>query len=141
MTEQKKRTLKRWCPYLKERKRLMEQIFVLQKKVQRLKQHKQKIITRVKAKEKKAASIIDSAANFKPMAKELFNNELKNACAKKQAYDYSDSIKDFSFEISFYSNRAYEHIRKTCFTLPCSRTIRRNLYPIACDPGFLTGVL
>ena len=139
-SNKKKKIPKHWLPYVVEGKRLTDKIIHLQRKVRRMKMKTQKALSKMKTKEKKASCIIKSARNFKPIAKEIFQNELKNACAKKQSYDYSSSIKNFALKVSFHSNGAYEELRMG-FTLPSSRTLRRYLHPVACDPGFLTGVL
>ena len=121
-SKKKKKIPKHWLPYVVERKRLTDKIIHLQRKVRRMKMKTQKALSKMKTKEKKASCIIKSARSFKPIAKEIFQNELKNACAKKQSYDYSSSIKNFALKVSFHSNGAYEELRKG-FTLPSTTTI------------------
>jgi len=79
-------------------------------------------------------------------AKMLFENELINGQRKPEARTYTQDIKDFAFKISFYSNQAYNFLLSKApgengLSLPSSRSIRRYLLPIDCQPGHLLKVL
>lgn len=57
----------------------------------------------------------------------------------KNAVRYTNTMKDFSKTLYFYSPKAYNYCR-ILFTLPHPSTIRSWMSSIQCEPGFLTEV-
>lgn len=70
---------------------------------------------------------------------ELVENQAKNI-HRKTKKDFSDRIKEFAITMHYYSPKAYEYLREN-FRLPTSRTIRRWLETVDCEPGFLSDVI
>lgn len=65
----------------------------------------------MKERDKKASLIIKRTDNFKPKAKEILTNEIKNETAESQARRYSSELIDFCLQIRLYSNGVYNDSR------------------------------
>ena len=75
------------------------------------------------------------------MAKELFNNQLKNAsCSSGQSQRYADEIKQFALTLHYYSPKAYDFVHKI-LALPHPSSIRAWGASVDCSPGYLTNVI
>jgi hypothetical protein len=70
---------------------------------------------------------------------ELIKNQAINR-QRKRNKNFSQKIKEFAFTMHFYSPRSYAYLR-SIFDLPTSRTIRRWLESVECDPGFLVDTI
>ncbi|XP_057366952.1 uncharacterized protein LOC130687810 [Daphnia carinata] len=69
-------------------------------------------------------------------AYQLFLNEKWNSGKRTEGRRYSSFIRDLAINLSYYSNAAYEKLRKI-FTLPSVRSLRRYLAPVGCSSGIL----
>ena len=56
---------------------------------------------------------------------------------KNKGKEFSEDMRSFAHGLLFHSTRAYEHVGKL-FSLPSTRTMRRDLGCIDCWPGLLT---
>lgn len=90
--------------------------------------------------QKALADKLRSPKQMNPMAAELFENEKRNEGKRPKQRRYSNKMKLFALEHSFYSNAGYNNLKKV-FYLPNIRSIRRDLEGIECDPGILYQVL
>lgn len=89
-------------------------------------------------------NIISSSAlehlekNVDDIPKLLMNRYLQNArraTITKEAYP--EKLKEFACTLQFYSNKAYEYVRRTyAMALPHPATIRRWTTNVDCTPGF-----
>jgi hypothetical protein len=70
---------------------------------------------------------------------ELVDNQGKNK-TRRTNRDYSDEIKTFALTVHYYSPKTYNYLRSK-FILPSSRTIRKWLESVDCEPGFLKDVI
>ena len=126
-------------------KKLSTQVRTLQQKVRRrnkkIKSIKQLLNTL------KREQLVDSEQNallhnnFGNMAKELFNNQLKNAsCSSGQSRRYADEIKQFALTLHYYSPKAYDFVCKI-LALPHPSSIRAWGASVDCSPGYLTNTI
>lgn len=114
-------------------------IDTLQQKVSRLKKRTriQKNLLKMLQKENKLQfAQLDS---IEGCIGELLKNQAINK-GRKTNKTYSQKIKEFALTLYFYSPKAYAYMR-SLFNLPTSRTIRRWLEAVDCEPGFLTDVI
>uniref|UniRef100_A0A2S2NZV2 THAP domain-containing protein 9 n=1 Tax=Schizaphis graminum TaxID=13262 RepID=A0A2S2NZV2_SCHGA len=77
--------------------------------------------------------------NFGGFTLNLLMHERKCKTLDKQGVRYTNTMKDFSKTLYFYSPKAYAYVRKL-FTLPHPSTIRSWISSFKCEPGFLTEV-
>lgn len=77
--------------------------------------------------------------NFDGITLNLLLHERKCKMLGKQGVRYTNTMKDFSKTLYFYSPKAYAYVRKL-FTLPHPSTIRGWISSFKCEPGFLTEV-
>ena len=78
--------------------------------------------------------------NFGGMARDIFDNQLKNTKGNANARRYSDEIKQFALTLHYYSPKAYDFIRKVLH-LPNPSSIRAWSASVDCSPGFLIEVM
>ena len=76
--------------------------------------------------------------NFGGMAKEIFQNELKNAKATADPR-YTIEWKQFAMTLHYYSPRAYDFVFKF-FALPHASSISSWAASVDCEPRYLTNV-
>jgi len=77
--------------------------------------------------------------NFGGFTLNLLMHERKCKTLDKQGVRYTNTMKDFSKTLYFYSPKAYAYVRKL-FTLPHPSTIRSWISSFKCEPGFLTEI-
>lgn len=127
----------------------MSQNIELRRQLKREKQAKLKMkleMAALKKEVQRARAILRSSESMNPLAAELFRNELRNGVLHPQSRTYTEEIKDFAVRQSFYSNAGYRHLRSASpgdpgLSLPSTRSIRRYLEPIECNPGYLVNVM
>ena len=126
-------------PVKKQLPKLRKSVHALRKQVLRLKRKAQiqKNVLALLQKDSKIQQaqldVIDGCLG------ELVKNQAKNKIRKKRK-EYSQKIKEFALTIYYYSPKAYAYLR-TVLELPASRSIRRWLEVVDCQPGFLSDVL
>ena len=77
--------------------------------------------------------------NFGGMAKEIFQNELKNSQATTDQR-YTVELKLFVMTLHFYSPRAYDFVCKLS-AFPYMSSIRNWASSVDCEPGHMTNVI
>ena len=111
----------------------------LRKQVKRLKQ-KQVIKTNLLTMLQKENTIQNSQlSSIDGFLSELVANQAVNK-RRTTNKKYSQSIKEFSITMYYYSPKAYSYLRSK-FHLPSGRTIRHWLQAVECEPGFLVDLI
>lgn len=78
--------------------------------------------------------------NMWPVAVQLFENEKFNCSKPAKGRRYTDSIRNLSVNLSFYSQAGYEKLR-TIFTLPSLTSVKNHLAKVGCASGILKNAL
>jgi hypothetical protein len=122
-----------------EKATMLKEIRDLKKSLKKCHESNKKYKEELKCLRKKTKAVEDAERHMSPLAREFFRNEIFNSMRHPKGRIYSKKIKDFSFQHSYYSQRAYQHLSDN-FCLPTGRSLINHVSKIGCLPGHLHNV-